>query len=117
MASGTPRGGDVSVATKPLSTAEIADASGLSYRQLDHWRRVGAIHPSIRDADGSGSRIAWSAHDGEVMVAIGRVYRDLMETLGTDQLSTRFIRRLWRELHMFGQVQIHHGSVRIEVEL
>ena len=39
---------------------------GITYRQLDYWARTDLIRPSLADAQGSGSRRAYS-------------YRDLLE--------------------------------------
>lgn len=38
-----------------LSSAEVCDYAGISFRQLDYWIRVGAITPN-RQANGSGTQ-------------------------------------------------------------
>lgn len=42
-----------------LSTADLADATGASFRQIDNWCRRGLITPIVK-AEGSGTRRAWS---------------------------------------------------------
>lgn len=38
-------------------TAKVAERIvGITYRQLDHWARIGLLKPSLRAASGSGSR-------------------------------------------------------------
>jgi DNA-binding transcriptional MerR regulator len=61
-----------------IPTPVVAEATGLSYRQLDHWRRLEIIEPSIRTARGPGSRILWSRQD----LAILSVVSDLRTVLG-----------------------------------
>ncbi|WP_419841198.1 MerR family transcriptional regulator [Candidatus Poriferisodalis sp.] len=36
---------------------------GISYRQLDHWARIGLVKPSVAQAAGSGSRRRYSYND------------------------------------------------------
>lgn len=48
------------------SGTRAAKIVGISYRQLDYWARTDLVRPSLIDANGSGSRRAYS-------------YRDLLE--------------------------------------
>ena len=47
------------------STAQLARAAGVSYRQVDYWTRIGLVTPSINEGIGHGSRRQWSADDLE----------------------------------------------------
>lgn len=57
----------------PYSAPDVCNAAGISYRQLDYWCRVGLIHPSGGDAQGSGSRRRFSPHDLAIVKVIGAV--------------------------------------------
>lgn len=50
-----------------VTTPEVVAATGLSFRQVDYWCRVGLISPSARPARGSGDPASrgrlWSAED------------------------------------------------------
>jgi DNA-binding transcriptional MerR regulator len=46
-----------------FSGTRAAKVVGISYRQLDYWARTDLIRPSISDANGSGSRRAYSYND------------------------------------------------------
>jgi DNA-binding transcriptional MerR regulator len=50
--------------------------AAISYRQLDYWAKTGLVAPSIRQADGRGSRRVYSFHD---LVAL-RVVAQLLST-------------------------------------
>ena len=64
-----------------LSTPEVAERAGVTYRQIDHWARIGLITPTI-EADGPGSRRRWErAHVAQIAV-IGRVSRQLSTGAG-----------------------------------
>lgn len=51
------------------STKDVVLLSGLSYRQLDHYDRLGVLQPSLASASGSSTRRRYSPLD----VAIARV--------------------------------------------
>lgn len=55
------------------SAREVADAAGVSYRQLDYWCRLGLVRPSIAEARGSGSRRAFTSHDLAIVRVLGAV--------------------------------------------
>lgn len=42
---------------------EVCRLTGLTYRQLDYWARVGTLRPSIQDSEGSGSQRLYSSDD------------------------------------------------------
>lgn len=44
---------------------EVAAAAGAPFRQLDYWARTGLVTPSIREANGSGTRRLYSEEDLE----------------------------------------------------
>ncbi len=46
-----------------FSTAQVADMTGLSVRQLDYWARRGIFMPEIQQASGSGTRKRYSLDD------------------------------------------------------
>ena len=56
-----------------MQSLEVCARTGLTYRQLDHWVRVGVIKPSLRRAEGSGTYRLWSDED----VRILRVLNDM----------------------------------------
>lgn len=45
------------------STTHVAQLSGLSFRQLDHYVKIGLLAPSKRAARGHGTRRIWSDAD------------------------------------------------------
>lgn len=57
----------------PISTREAARAARLSYRQVDYWCRIGILTPSMRDADGSGSRRGYSLDDVRTLAVLGAI--------------------------------------------
>lgn len=52
-----------------LTTPEVADLLGVSFRQLDYWSRTNLIRASVT-ANGSGSRRFWSAEDVEALTGV-----------------------------------------------
>jgi hypothetical protein len=61
-----------------IPTPVVVRATGLSYRQLDYWRRQEIIEPSIQEARGPGSRILWSRQDAAILAVVA----DLRSVLG-----------------------------------
>ncbi len=39
----------------PYTTVEVARLTGVTYRQLDYWDRIGFVRPSVRPATGPGN--------------------------------------------------------------
>lgn len=62
------------VTTVMYSTHEVAVLSGLTFRQLDYWARLGVIWPEV-EARGSGSQRCWSEQQAEWLMKIGDAYR------------------------------------------
>ncbi len=48
-------------------------AAGISYRQLDHWARIGLVTPSVRSAEGSGTQRLYSFRDLLILKVIKRL--------------------------------------------
>lgn len=48
----------------------VADAVGITFRQLDYWSRIGIFDPSVAVARGSGSRRRYSIEDVRVLRAL-----------------------------------------------
>ncbi len=82
-------------------TAEIV---GITYRQLDYWARTDLIRPSLRDAEGSGSRRRYSYKDllelkvikrlldaGIKLESIREAFQYLRERLGEDVASAHLV--------------------------
>jgi DNA-binding transcriptional MerR regulator len=51
------------ITTRLYTTAEVAQLSGFSVRQLGYWSKQGIIVPSIQQAHGSGTRRLYSFDD------------------------------------------------------
>ena len=82
-------------------TAEIV---GITYRQLDYWARTDLVRPSLIDANGSGSRRAYSYNDllelkviktlldaGLRLDSVREVFHFLQERLGEDVASANLV--------------------------
>lgn len=52
-----------------LTSTEVCERTGATYRQLDYWTRIGALVPVVR-ANGSGTRRLWSAESVAVVRAM-----------------------------------------------
>lgn len=48
---------------KAFTACEVQQRTGVSYRQLDHLARTGALRPSVATASGRGSRRIYSNRD------------------------------------------------------
>jgi DNA-binding transcriptional MerR regulator len=55
---------------------EVAKIVGISYRQLDYWARTGLVHPSVRDAGGSGTQREYSFQD----IILLKTIKNLLDT-------------------------------------
>jgi DNA-binding transcriptional MerR regulator len=53
----------VPVVRESYSGKRAAEIVGITYRQLDYWARTDLVRPSVADAQGSGSRRAYSYQD------------------------------------------------------
>lgn len=54
------------------STPEVCRLTGVSYRQVDYWSRIGVIVPSVA-ARGSGSHRRWSADQLHEIIIVMRL--------------------------------------------
>lgn len=100
------------VATSRISSADVCRAANISYRVLDWWVRTGAITPSV-PARGSGRPRWWSEKELEILVALGRVWRDLHSLDLQPQMT--LIKQLWDELYENGVAMIALDTVMIGV--
>ena len=57
------------------TTTEVVRATGVSFRKLDYWDRLGYLSPSVKEAEGSGSRRLYSEEDLRLVERT----RDLLE--------------------------------------
>ena len=80
---------------------KTAELVGISYRQLDHWARIGLVQPSVAAAAGSGSRRRYSYNDlvelklakkmrdqGLDLKSIARAFHYLRNRLGGEVASS-----------------------------
>lgn len=51
-------------------STQACEITGVDFRQLDHWARVGVLRPSLRDASGSGTTRRYSYLDLVALKAI-----------------------------------------------
>lgn len=65
-----------------LSSNEVADEIGVTYRVLDRWVREGVVTPTV-SASGPGSRRAWAADQMPVLRVLGKVWRAVAEYHGS----------------------------------
>ena len=73
------------------STQEAALMAGVSYRQLDHWLRVGTINPCLDANPGSGRPRRFSAEDVDVLCEVVANWRNaqaVVEDFRSGQLWT-----------------------------
>lgn len=56
-----------------LSSREVADLAGVTYRQLDYWCRTDLLTPSVAEARGSGSWRKFSYRDALTVAAVGHL--------------------------------------------
>lgn len=70
-----------------FSSTEVCRASGLTYRMLDYWVRVGVIRPAF-EAKGSGSRRGFSLAQFVHLVKMAEVHRYLMKYVSAAGVST-----------------------------
>lgn len=58
---------------RSFTSVEVCAAAACSYRQLDHWTRLGIIHPSVSSTPGSGHQRRWSTHDVSIVKVLTAV--------------------------------------------
>jgi hypothetical protein len=100
-----------------VNAAEFVEATGLTYRQADHWARAGVF--DVATSPGSGSPRAWSANDVEIARALSAV-SGLLRTIGPGSgggLTRAFARRVanFMRVHRPDRIYIGpHGELSTE---
>jgi DNA-binding transcriptional MerR regulator len=92
------------VGEQGFSGTRAAQIVGITYRQLDYWTRTDLVKPSLADANGSGSRRAYSYRDllelrvikslldaGIKLEAVREVFRFLRDQMQTDIASAHIV--------------------------
>jgi MerR HTH family regulatory protein len=98
-----------------LTSMDVIDGTGLTYRQLSHWVRHGAVWPT-RQGHGTGNHHRWSDDDRHRLRAIARVLDDL-SNLGLNLPSHAFVRRLWQALDDTTYAELISGTITIRLGL
>lgn len=52
-----------------------ASRAGITYRQVDHWERMGVLKPAVHEARGSGDRRRYSTEDVRILAVLGELSR------------------------------------------
>lgn len=65
-----------------ISSRNLVRRSGASYRQLDHWTRLGIIKPIGDSCPGSGHVRQWDDNIVGLVMTIGKVSRALGSNCG-----------------------------------
>lgn len=80
---------------------EVCRMAGITYRQLDHWARVGMVPPSLAPAHGSGTQRRYSLEDVACLRVVGQL-REGARILAVDSPACRqvvdVVRRRFAEL-------------------
>ena len=114
-----------------FSGKRTAELVGITYRQLDYWARTDLIRPSLADAQGSGSRRAYSYQDllelkvvktlldaGIRLEMVRDVFSYLRENLGTAVASANLVINGSSPVLVSGEEsidQIHKGQGELNV--
>ncbi|HSS11659.1 MAG TPA: MerR family transcriptional regulator [Acidimicrobiales bacterium] len=53
-----------------LTSRQVCKQTGITYRKLDYWDRIGVLCPSIQGGDGIGSDRIYSQADCDVLVIL-----------------------------------------------
>lgn len=89
-----------------LTTPQLVDEIGISYRVIDYWIRSEAIEPTV-PANGSGSSRYFSAEDVFRLRFISRFYHVLPRLFTVD-----FVRQVW-----YGGTMMNEYDTHYEMEL
>ena len=97
-----------------LTSTDLCERAGVTYRSLDYWVRPGALVPSV-EADGSGSQRLFEDEALGQVVIIKRLRRlgislQVIKELGVEDAPGELIRRLL-------DLEIEVASLEIEVPL
>lgn len=91
-----------------LTSNEIAELAGLTYRQVDYYCRKGVISPMV-DTDGSGVPRLWHVDQVPALMALAAVSTALREAGGISRIgSVALFRRVARDWRI-GAVDLGHG--------
>lgn len=52
---------------RSYTSGEVVELTGLTYRQITHWAKMGLYVPSIAKSRGTGKVMKWSGRDVEVL--------------------------------------------------
>ncbi|MCY3967124.1 MAG: MerR family transcriptional regulator, partial [bacterium] len=87
-----------------FSSEQTKEIVGITYRQLDHWTRMGLVTATAQQATGSGSRRRYSYRDllelklikrlldeGIVLQKIRKVFNFVRDELGEDLASADLV--------------------------
>lgn len=55
-----------------MSSTDLAQIAGITYRQLDLWTKAGILTPVV-PSDGPGNYRGWTVHHARVACALGRL--------------------------------------------
>jgi len=80
--------------TAELTSQDIVEGIGITYRQFDWWIRHHAVWPTDPGRRGTRQHRRWSEADRFRLQAIAQVLDDL-SALGIHQTSHALVRRLW----------------------
>jgi len=75
-----------------FTSKEVTKLTGVSYRQLDHWDRIGFITPSVLTASGKGSGRLYSFRD-VLNIRVAKQLRDAGASIKNIIKSIEFIKQ------------------------
>jgi hypothetical protein len=70
-----------------LTSNQVVEMTGVSYRRLDFWVRRGLVRPAV-GARGSGSQRLWAPEDVDRVIEIDEAYRCVIRILAEAGLPT-----------------------------
>lgn len=83
-----------------LSTEEVCEITGLTYRQLDYYTRHGVVAPAV-EARGSGTRRGWLDEQVPQIMVVASVANAMREISGIERAGNlalyRRIAGVWRD--------------------
>ena len=91
----------------------VVAGSGVTPRQIDIWRRAGALGASHVGL-GSGNRDTWTDQEAAALRALGALSDDLRSL--SLVMSVDLVRRLWPELMVTGRASVRLATLYIEVD-
>lgn len=96
-----------------ISTMQMCELAGVSYRQLDYWMRVGALVPSLQESSGSGTRRVFAPSDVLLVRVMAHVVRFTDDTMLAGEVVGVVAEE--RALHgdVFGWVLVSKGQSMI----